>query len=47
MSEELEADPAHVKCSARWINRERHEVAVVEILSDGVQQWVAHRWHEL
>lgn len=47
MSEELEADPAHVKRCAGRINRQRHEVAVVGVLSDGIQQGVAHRWHQL
>lgn len=47
MSEKFQADPAHVKCRAGWINRQRHEITVVGILSDSVQQRVAHRWHEL
>lgn len=47
MPEELETDPAHVESRAGWINRQRYKIAVVGILSDGVQQGVAHRWHEL
>lgn len=47
MSEELQADPAHVQCGAGWVDGERDQVAVVEVFSDSVQQRVAHRRHEL
>lgn len=46
MSEELEADPAHVQRGARRVYGERDQVAVVEVFSDGVQQRVTHGWHE-
>lgn len=36
MSEEFEADPAHVQRGARWVDGERDQVAVVEVFSNGV-----------
>lgn len=45
MSEEFQADPAHVERSAGWVDGERYKVAVVRVLSDRVENGMAHGWH--
>lgn len=47
MSEELQADPAHVERGAGRVDGERDQVAVVKVFPNGIQQRVAHRRHEL
>ena len=47
MSEELQADPAHVERGAGRVDGKWDEVAVVKVFSNGIQQRVAHGRHEL
>lgn len=47
MSEELQTDPANVDCGTRWVYGQRHQVAVMVVIPDSIEERVARGWHEL